>query len=139
MSVSTVYGNVGKDAELRYLPSGDAVLNFSVAESEGKDKPTIWWRCAVFGKWAESLKPYVTSGKKIVVTGKMTKQEFTDKTGVKRESLELKVIDLNLIRDGSSNDSGGSSGAKKSSGKNAYYDAKNGAPVPDDDVNDIPF
>ena len=55
MNVITIAGNLGKDSESRFLPNGDAVTSFSVADSQGKDKPSIWWNCSLFGKRGEAL------------------------------------------------------------------------------------
>ena len=59
MNVITVAGSLGRDAELKYLQNGDAVLNFSVADSAGRDKPTIWWNCQLFGKRASPIIPFI--------------------------------------------------------------------------------
>lgn len=45
MNSITIAGALGKDSELRSIPSGEQVLSFSVADSQGRDKPTIWWNC----------------------------------------------------------------------------------------------
>ena len=66
MNSITVSGTVG-NAELKYLQSGDPVLAFSVADGQGKDKPTIWWSCNLYGKRAESLANYVQKGGKVTV------------------------------------------------------------------------
>ena len=96
MNNITVAGQLGKDAELRHLPNGDAVLSFSVADSQGREKPTIWWNCALFGKRAESLQQYLTKGQAVTVTGNVTEREWTDQSGGKRKSMDVRVNDLAL-------------------------------------------
>ena len=64
MNNVTIVGRVG-NAETRYVPNGDPVLQFSVADDQGRDKPPIWWNCTLFGKRAESLAPYVSKGQGI--------------------------------------------------------------------------
>lgn len=96
MNIITIAGQLGKDAEMRYLPKGDPVAAFSVADSQGKDKPTIWWNCGLFGKRAESLAPYLVKGQAVTVTGQITEREWADKEGNKRKSLEVRVIDVAL-------------------------------------------
>lgn len=97
MNNITVAGQLGRDAEMKYLPAGDAILNFSVADSQGgKDKPTIWWNCSLFGKRAESLAQYLMKGQSVTVGGSLTKREWTDKEGNKRESMDLRVADVAL-------------------------------------------
>lgn len=74
MQVLHIAGNVGKDAVLRRLQNGDAVLGFSVAVDNGKDKdgnarPPTWYECSLWGKRAESLERYITKGNKLALYG----------------------------------------------------------------------
>lgn len=96
MNVITVAGTLGKDAEVKYLPNGDAIANFSVADSQGRDKPTIWWNCGLYGKRAESLSQYLTKGQAVTVTGSVSEREWTDKEGNKRKSMDVRVSDVAL-------------------------------------------
>lgn len=96
MNNINIAGSLGKDAEIRYLANGDAVCAFSVADSQGKDKPTIWWNCSLFGKRAESLQPYLAKGQAVAVSGTITEREWTDKDGQKRKSMDVRVNDLAL-------------------------------------------
>lgn len=96
MNVITIAGVLGKDAELRHMPNGDPVAGFSVADSQGKEKPTIWWSCQLFGKRAESLLPYLTKACNVTATGNVTEREWVDKDGQKRKSMEVRVNDLAL-------------------------------------------
>lgn len=96
MNNITIAGQLGKDAEVRYLPNGDAVSSFSVADSQGKDKPTIWWRCSLFGKRAESLAPYLMKGQSVTVSGTVTEREYTDKDGTQKKAMEVRVQDVAL-------------------------------------------
>ena len=98
-------GNIGKDAEQRYTPSGDAVLQFSVGVKSGYgDKAsTTWARCAMWGKRGEAVAQYLTKGQLVGISGEVTLREFTDRDGQKRSSLEVRVNDLSLLggkRDG---------------------------------------
>lgn len=96
MNIITVAGQLGKDAEIRYLPNGDPVASFSVADSQGREKPTIWWRASLFGKRAESLGPYLMKGQAVTISGSITEREYTDKDGNKRQAQEIRVNDLAL-------------------------------------------
>lgn len=96
MNNITVAGNIGKDAELRHLPNGDPVVNFSVADSQGRDKGTIWWRCQLFGKRAESLHQYLTKGQQVTVSGSVSERKYTDNSGVEKTSMEIRVNDVAL-------------------------------------------
>jgi single-strand DNA-binding protein len=96
MNSITVAGSLGRDAELRHLPNGDAVLNFSVADSAGRDKPTIWWNCQLFGKRAESLAQYLTKGQAVAVSGSVSEREWTDKDGNTKKSMNVRVNEVAL-------------------------------------------
>lgn len=96
MNSITICGNLGKDCETRYLANGDAVASFSVADSQGKDKPSIWWNCSLFGKRGESLAPYLTKGQTVTVVGTVSQREYTDKDGNKRTSMDVRVNDVAL-------------------------------------------
>ena len=74
----TVVGNVGKDAEMRYTPSGVAVTSFSVAannqytSSSGEQvKETVWFRVSAWGKQAEACNQYVKKGMLVLVEGRL--------------------------------------------------------------------
>lgn len=96
MNFLTIAGNLGRDAEVRFLSNGDAVASFSVADSAGKDKPTIWWNCSLFGKRAEALAQYLTKGQKVTVCGTVTEREWTDKHGQARKSTDVRVQEIAL-------------------------------------------
>ena len=96
MNNITVAGQLGKDAEIRFLPNGDPVAGFSVADSQGKDKPAIWWNCQLYGKRAESLSQYLTKGQSVTVSGTISQRTYTDKNGAERTSMDLRVSDVAL-------------------------------------------
>lgn len=96
MNVITVAGSLGKDSELKQLNSGDYICNFSVADSQGRDKPTIWWNCGLYGKRAESLSQYLVKGQAVTVSGTVSEREWTDKDGNKRKSMDVRVSDIAL-------------------------------------------
>lgn len=96
MNSLTVSGSLGKDSEMAYLQNGDAVCNFSIADSMGKDKGTIWWNCQLFGKRAESLAPFLVKGQAVTVVGNISEREWTDKEGNKRKSMNVRVQDVAL-------------------------------------------
>lgn len=75
----TIIGRLGRDPEMRYLPSGDPVTSFSVAtdrvyndKSGQKIKETTWFRISVFGKQAENANTYLSKGKLVLVEGTLT-------------------------------------------------------------------
>ena len=91
-------GNVGKDAEVKYLSSGDAVANFSFALTSGygEKQQTTWLNCSLFGKRAETLAPMLLKGTKIGITGELTNREYLS-NGEKRYSLECRLNDVTLL------------------------------------------
>ena len=95
MNSITVSGTVG-NAELKYLQSGDPVLAFSVADGQGKDKPTLWWSCNLYGKRAESLANYVQKGGKVTVVGTVSEDQYTDKNGNEKKAMKVRVSDIAL-------------------------------------------
>ena len=96
MNSITVAGTLGKDSEMKKMPNGDALCNFSVADSQGKDKPTIWWNCSLYGKRAEALSQYLVKGQAVTVSGTVSEREWTDKEGGKRKSMDVRVGDVAL-------------------------------------------
>ena len=96
MNNLTVAGQLGRDAEVRFLPNGDPVANFSIADSQGKDKDAIWWNCQLFGKRAESLAQYLTKGQSVTITGNVSQRKYTDKNGVEKISTDIRVNDIAL-------------------------------------------
>ncbi|MBN1370878.1 MAG: single-stranded DNA-binding protein [Anaerolineaceae bacterium] len=81
---TTIVGNLGRDPEMRYLPSGQPVTSFSVATSRSytnnqgtRVEETIWFRVSVFGKMAETCNQYLKKGSKVLVEGRLQ----ADKSG----------------------------------------------------------
>jgi single-strand DNA-binding protein len=129
MNVITIAGGLGRDAELKYLNNGDPICNFSVADSQGRDKGTIWWNCTLFGKRAEALSQYLTKGQSVTVVGTVTEREWTDKTDTKRKSMDVRVSEIAL-----------QGGRKDSEPQEERRAAPKPAPVDFDDMSDdVPF
>ena len=93
----TVAGRVGQAREVKEV-AGSSVLNFSVATDVGfgDKKQTIWFDCAVWGKRAESLAPYVTKGTPVTVTGEGGEREYEGKDGSTRHQITIRVSDVAL-------------------------------------------
>lgn len=106
-----IVGNLGRDPELRYTPQGTAVCSFSVATSEKrKDKGgdlqdlTTWFRITMWGKQAETASKYLTKGKPVYIEGRLRIEEWTDRDGNNRQSLEVNATDMQFIGSGGRND-----------------------------------
>lgn len=98
-------GNLGKDPEVRYTQSGDAIANFSIACSESwKDKATgekkeqtEWVRCSCFGKLAEICGQWLKKGSQVYIEGALKTRKWTDKEGVERYTTEIRVDEMKML------------------------------------------
>jgi single-strand DNA-binding protein len=127
MNNITIAGGLGRDAELKYLNNGDPICNFSVADSQGRDKETIWWNCTLFGKRAEALSQYLTKGQSVTVVGTITERAWASKDGEKRKSMDVRVSEIAL-----------QGGRKDAEPQEERRQAPKPAPV-DIDSDDLPF
>jgi single-strand DNA-binding protein len=154
-------GNCGRDPEVRYLPSGQAVANVSVAtSSRRKDKnsgemieDTQWHRVTFYDRLAEIAGEYVKKGRPIYVEGRLKYGVYTDKnTGVEKNTVDIIATELQLLggREGMGGPSGGgeegSGGYSRPAAPRAAAPAaqRPAAPAPakggfDDMDDDIPF
>jgi single-strand DNA-binding protein len=136
-------GNAGKDPEIRYAPSGDAVVNLSIATTEKwKDKSgqpqekTEWHNLVFFGRVAEIVNEYVTKGTSIYVEGKLQTRKWQGSDGQDRYTTEINVRELTLL--GSRPTEGGAPAAKSQPTQRKAAPSKAAAPAGDFD-DDIPF
>lgn len=97
-------GNVGNEPEIRYMPSGEAVANISLAVSETwKDKQgqkqdrTEWVKVSFFGALADVVSKYVHKGDPLYVSGQMKTRKWTDKDGQDRYSTEIRGDRLQML------------------------------------------
>jgi single-strand DNA-binding protein len=99
MNVWNFTGNLGRDAETRFTPSGDAVTGFSVAVKAGfgEKATTTWVNCNVWGKRGEAIAQYLLKGVLVGVSGECSQREWTDKEGQKKVSLDVRVNDVTLL------------------------------------------
>jgi single-strand DNA-binding protein len=104
-------GNLGADPETRYMPSGKAVTNISIATSEAwtdrqsgdKQERTEWHRVALFDKLAEIAAEYLRKGSQVYIEGSIRTRKWQDKEGKDRYSTEIVARDMQML--------GGRSGA----------------------------
>lgn len=113
VNLAIIVGNLGKDPELKYLESGQAVCNFSVATSEKwKDKDgngqqrTEWHRINVWGKQAEACGKYLKKGSKVYLEGKIKTREW-EKDGQKHYATEIHALDVKFLSEKAVADDGG--------------------------------
>ena len=99
-NVFSFTGTIGRDAEVRYAPSGMAILNVTVANNIGfgDKQQTLWVRVALFGKRAEgSLKDYLKKGQQVFVSGELSQNEYKANDGTTKTSLELNANIIDLV------------------------------------------
>lgn len=109
-------GHLGKDPELRYTSTGQAVATFSLATNERKKKPnsdewedfTEWHNIVAWGRTAEIASEYLNKGKQAYIEGRLQTRSWDDQNGVKRYTTEIVASDLILLSGGRGESSGGS-------------------------------
>jgi single-strand DNA-binding protein len=98
-------GNCGRDPEIRYLPSGGAVANVSIATtSRRKDRnsgefveETQWHRVTFFERLAEIVGEYVKKGSPIYIEGRLTYRKYTDKDGIEKNATDIIATEMQLL------------------------------------------
>lgn len=136
-----IVGNLGKDPEVRYLPSGNAVANITVATSESwKDKTTgvlveqtEWHRVVFHGRLAEVVGEYLRKGSKVYIEGSLHTRKWQDKeTGQDKYVTEIKASAMQML-DGKDN------GGDQGEAPQQRTPQRQAAPVDDFDSDSIPF
>lgn len=100
-----IVGNLGRDPETRYMPSGDAVTNINVATTDRyKDKQsgemreaTEWHRISFFGKLAEIAGQYLKKGSQVYIEGSLRTRKYTDKDGIEKYATEIRAETMQML------------------------------------------
>lgn len=100
MNVVSLTGNLGQDPEMRYIPSGKASVNVSIAVSGFSKDKTDWVRIQLWEKTAEILNQFCRKGDKIGVTGRLQVRNYEAQDGSKRTVTEVVVSSLTLLGGG---------------------------------------
>lgn len=119
LNKATIIGRVGRDPEVRYMPSGDAVAVFSVATSERRKnketgevtEDTTWHRVSCWGKLGEIAGEYLKKGALVYIEGKMVHRKYTGQDGIERTSVEIRASVMKML---SGRDANGSSDVEAS-------------------------
>jgi single-strand DNA-binding protein len=97
-------GHLGRDPEIRYVPSGDAVANFSIATTESwkdkqgvKQEKTEWHRISMFGKQAEIAGEYLKKGSSVYIEGRIQTRTWQDKEGNERQTTEIVADRMQML------------------------------------------
>jgi single-strand DNA-binding protein len=115
-------GNLGNDPEVRYMPSGGAVANITIATSESwKDKQTgepqertEWHRVVFFNRLAEIVGEYLRKGSKVYVEGSLRTRKWQDQAGVERYTTEIVAAEMQMLDSRGGKEGGASSYAPQS-------------------------
>ena len=149
-------GNCGRDPEMRYLPSGQAVANISIATStRRKDKTsgemvedTQWHRVTFYDRLAEIAGEYVKKGRPVYVEGRLKYGKYTGQDGIEKNTVDIIATELQLLggREGGGGGGGDDDGAPRRAPASAPRAAPAAAPRaparqadPGDLDDDIPF
>ncbi|RZV33133.1 MAG: single-stranded DNA-binding protein [Chromatiales bacterium] len=147
-----VVGNLGGDPETRYMPSGSAVTNMTVATNESwKDKQTgeqkertEWHKVAMFGRLAEIAAEYLRKGSQVYIEGKLRTRKWQGQDGQDRYTTEIIADEMQMLGGRGGAGGGGSFGGGSQGGSQQGGSQQGGGnappqPGPDDFDDDIPF
>jgi len=122
-------GNLGRDPEVRYMPSGEPVANITIAtSSKYKNKSgemveeTEWHRVTFFGKLAEIVSQYLKKGRPVYVEGRLKTRKYTDKDGIEKYATDIIANEMQML--------GGREGMGEPSGDEGSYDSAPRRPAP---------
>ena len=124
-------GNLGRDPEIRYLPSGEPVANITIAtSSKYKNKSgemveeTEWHRVTFFGKLAEIVGQYLKKGRPVYVEGRIKTRKYTDKDGIEKYATDIIANEMQML--------GAREGMGEPTGDDGSYDSapRRAAPAP---------
>jgi len=140
-----IVGNLGSDPETRYMPSGSAVTNLTVATNESwKDKATgeqkdrtEWHKVAMFNRLAEIAAEYLRKGSQVYIEGKLRTRKWQDKNGQDRWTTEIVADEMQML--GGRGGAGGGGSASMGSGQDSGPSSAPPQAGPDDFDDDIPF
>lgn len=140
----TLLGRIGKDPELRYMPNGDAVCNFSLATSEtwkdknGEKKESVeWHNVTIYRKLGEIAGQYLKKGSQVYLEGKLKTRKWQDKQGNDRYTTEVICDEMVMLGGG---DSGQQQDHRPQQGQQEPPRRPPAMPTPVDEfVDDVPF
>jgi single-strand DNA-binding protein len=135
-------GNLGRDPELRYTPQGTPVCSFSLATNERrKDRNTgentdltTWFRVTLWGRQAETASQYLTRGRPVYIEGRLRVEEWTDRDGKPRHTLEVHATDMQFIGGGRAEEGGAPAARAAAAPSQAGESAPEPTELSDDDI-----
>ena len=138
-------GRLGKDPEVRYMPNGEAVCNFSVATSESwkdqngqRQERTEWHNITMYRRLAEIAGQYLKKGSQVYLEGRIQSRKYTDKNGAERTAYDIIANEMKMLGGGNSEQQAQSAQGEAPTPPRRQAPAAPAAPVEDID-DDIPF
>ena len=140
-------GNLGRDPEMRYMPSGDALASFSIATTDTwkdkngqKQERTEWHRISMFGKQAEIAGEYLKKGSSVYIEGRLQTRKWQDKDGNERQTTEVVADRIQFGPRGGANNSTGATAQSSKAGEEPTPPSDT-IEYPEENINidDIPF
>ena len=127
-------GNLGRDPEVRYMPNGEAVCNFSIATSETwndrqtgqRQERTEWHNITLYRRLAEVAGQYLKKGSQVYIEGRIQSRKYTGKDGIERTAYDIIGNEMKML------------GGRQSSGSSAPYD-EGYQPVPQQQYQQQPY
>jgi single-strand DNA-binding protein len=141
-------GNLGRDPEMRFTPSGKPVTHFTLAVSRRRRSPdgefvdeTEWFRINCWDRLAEVADQYLSKGSKVYIEGRVHLNTFTGNDGQERSSMEVTASEMMMLTPRGENMSSGSGGGYRESTPSEPREASRGSSSRDDDdeFDDVPF
>ena len=139
-----IIGALGRDPEVRYTQSGDAICNISVATSESwkdkngeKQERTEWHRVSMFGKLAEIAGEYLKKGASVYLEGKLQTRKWTDKDGAEKYTTEIIADRMQML--GGKREDSLQTGHEQPQQKQPQQKQQRYIPTADDFDDDVPF
>ena len=134
-----LFGNLGRDPELRYTQSGQPVANFTLATTEsfnrregGREERTEWHRIVAWGRTAELCSQYLSKGRTVYVEGRIQTREWENREGQKQRTTEVVALTVQFLGSPRGGGSGGGRGGGGGGGGGGSYPGSEGEPGGDD-------
>tara|TARA_R110002073_G_scaffold131310_1_gene278018 strand:+ start:1020 stop:1442 length:423 start_codon:yes stop_codon:yes gene_type:complete len=140
MNNINIIGRIGKEIELKFLPSGSAIANFSIAVNQdykkqdgSKVEKTSWFEITAFGKTAENINNFFNKGSMIGISGELEQQTWTAQDGTNKSKVIIKLQSFTFIDKKQENPQ------QQQQSYNAPQQQQNNIPTIDVDSEEIPF
>ena len=144
LNKAILIGRLGRDPEVRQMPNGEAVCNFSIATSETwkdqhgqKQERTEWHAITLYRRLAEVAGQYLKKGSQVYIEGRIQSRKYTDKNGVERTAYEITGSEMKMLGGKAEGSSESANTAEPPAPPRRQAPAAPAQPV--DDIDEIPF